>query len=147
MGSSSAVAMRAVAISSDRALTGMPSWPHRLRRSAWTELFVVAAYAVLAAQPFILGATRDEFWDTAAAPTAAILFAVLVFALVRGHRWAWILLLAFQLAVLISFLVAFEGALALAANILSLVLLLSAPMRRHAGLLESADTPGASNQA
>ncbi len=55
----------------------------------------------------------------------------LLFSLARGHRWAWISLVVFEGVVLISFAFDFTNAFYFFANLTSLALLVSPPMRRY----------------
>jgi hypothetical protein len=98
---------------------------------------VLAAYVALAATPFVAARSHRWFWEGShrTAPVATGVFIALLVALVFRRRWAWILLVLFEVAVAVSFAVDFvRGDLAwiwFALNLASLALLLSAPMRRY----------------
>jgi K+ transporter len=91
---------------------------------------VLWAYVVLAVAPFAYAATREEYWD-GVAPVSTLVVVGLLAALVLRKRWAWVVLLVFEAAVLISFAFDFTDALALAASVVRFGLLVSPPMQRQ----------------
>ena len=100
------------------------------------ELAVLVGFVVLAVAPFAyVAATRSWFWQHQyrPAPVATALFVLLVGALVFGRfRWAWWMLVAFYIAVIVGGIVDLPHyALGLASNLAVLGFLLSAPMRRR----------------
>ena len=104
------------------------------------ELAVLVAYCALAATPFVVATANGGFWDSAVAWAAAALWLLLVGALVARRRWAWIVLLVFEAAVLLSFAFDFTGVLQFIASLASVGLLASPPMRRHVGRPRSTPT-------
>ena len=98
-----------------------------------TTKLVVATYVVLAAAPFVLAATHAWFWthEHSTAPLAGVVVAAVLIALLFRRRWAWWLLVAFAVAVLVSFAVDFTTVPALLVNLASFALLLSPQMRRY----------------
>jgi chromate transport protein ChrA len=98
-----------------------------------TTRLVVGTYVILVFIPFVIAATHESFWQRAhsMAPVATGLFAGLLIALVLGQRWAWLLLVLFEVAALVSFAFDFPDPLFVVLTLVSLALLVSQPTRRH----------------
>jgi hypothetical protein len=96
----------------------------------------VAGYILMTGAPFVVAATHRWFWQRShdTAPAAAAVVALLLLALARRHRSAWWVLAVFEVVVIVSFAFDLTSVLALVANVLSLALLLSPPLRRWVGL-------------
>ena len=93
--------------------------------------WALAVYAVLLMLPFIWSAaTHEEFWTTVAPFSTLLALGVLV-ALLRGHRWAWVVLVAFDVLILCSFVWDTVDAVAFAMAAGRLALLLSRPVRSY----------------
>lgn len=103
------------------------------RRHVETQKLVVAAYVVLSAVPFGIAATHHAFWERAhsTAPVSTVIFLAVLLALAAGRRWAWLLLVLFEGFVLLSFAWNFSSVISFALVLLSYLLLISRPMRRH----------------
>jgi energy-coupling factor transporter transmembrane protein EcfT len=92
---------------------------------------VVVAYVGLATAPFVYAATHREFWQSLA-PLATLIWLALVVGVVVGRRWAWLLAVIIEIAVLLSWPFSAEVRwYAVALNTLSLAVLVSPPMRAH----------------
>jgi hypothetical protein len=102
-----------------------------LRRSKdWTTRLVVAAYVVLAVEPFV----HAWFWTHKHGdklPIATVLYAVLILGLVLRRRWAWFVLVAFDGFALLSYAWEWSGPVSLVWNLVAVALLVSPPMRRY----------------
>ena len=89
----------------------------------------LALYAALHVFPFVWSAvTWDDYWSSIAPFSTLLALGVLV-ALLRGHRWAWIVLVALNALSVVSYLWDPADALALVMTVLRLALLLSPPVR------------------
>jgi hypothetical protein len=95
---------------------------------------VAFAWAAVVTAQIVVDVTRarPSFWEHAVGPSALILFAFMIGSVLRRRRWAWLLWVAFQLFVVISFAWSFTSVLDLVANLVSLGLLISPPMRAYA---------------
>jgi hypothetical protein len=94
---------------------------------------VVGAYLALAVAPLVVAATQHWFWERthSIAPVAVSLMLIVLVALIYRRRWAWMVLVIFEVGVLVSFAFHFTDGLALVATLASVALLLSSPMRRY----------------
>jgi hypothetical protein len=101
--------------------------------SATGPRLVLAAYLAVSVAPFAVAATPHAFWERKhdMAPVATALFAGLLVALVLHHRWAWMLLAAFEAAIVLSYAFGVPSPLGCLLNIVGFALLVSAPMRRY----------------
>jgi hypothetical protein len=107
--------------------------------AAARERLVLAVFVLLAVVPFAIAASSRSFWaeEHSMAPAATAFYvAILVARVVGRYRWAWFLLALVYVSGVIGWafddqrlepMRAFLGVIALA----TLVLLGSAPMRRH----------------
>ena len=66
---------------------------HKTRADVLTVTFVVIALL-----PFGVAALHPTFWSHFAAPLVTVIYCCLIAAFLRRHKWAWILLLAAQVA-------------------------------------------------
>lgn len=109
------------------------SRPNPLQSSGRIALLVVWTFVVLTMSPFILAATHTWFWghEHNRAPGAALLIASLLIALLLRRRWAWMILIAFNGVVVISYLWEWSSLPAFIMEIVCLALLVSPPMRYY----------------
>ena len=81
--------------------------------------------------PFVWSAaTWDGFW-TSVAPFSTLLTLGVLIALLRGRRWAWVVLIGLDALVLVSYVWDPADALAIALAAARLALLLSQPIRGY----------------
>ena len=90
-------------------------------------------YVVLVSGPFVFAATHAWFWngERPFAPVSALVFAIVLIALLSRHRWAWWVLVILNGVVVISYLWEWTNAISFVANLASLALLSSTPIRRY----------------
>ena len=101
--------------------------PKSPRREA---LPVLGLYAVLHLFPFVWSAVTWDDYSSSLAPYATLLALGVLVALLLGHRWAWVVLVAVNALIILSYLSDPADALALVMTVLRLALLLSPPVRR-----------------
>jgi hypothetical protein len=99
------------------------------REGRWTTA-IVTLLVLTYVLPLVRAATDADFWR-GVAPVATFVIWGVVAALVLRHRWAWWLLVVFQVAIVISCVIDFPGWLASAVNALALVLLLTPQIREY----------------
>jgi hypothetical protein len=101
-----------------------------------TTRAVVSASALLWVAPLIVATSHGSFWERqhSTAPVAAALIFLTVIALLRRHRWAWVLLSALEVGVLVSYAFDFASILGFLTNVAALALLMSPQMRRYVGV-------------
>ena len=91
----------------------------------------LGVYAVLHMLPFVWSAaTWDGFW-TSVAPFSTLLALGVLVALFRRRRWAWVVLFALDVLVLVSFIWDPADAVAFVTAAVRLALLLSPPVRSY----------------
>jgi len=103
-----------------------------VRRPGLTAV-LLALYTGISSFPFVVAATRQDFWQSQTPLATALVFGLL-FALVRRKRWAWWLLILLDVAILVSFPFTPFDPIGLALSAARAALLLSAPVRRHVGV-------------
>ena len=109
-------------------VTGMDDGLQAQRRIA---RLVVTSYVGLAIAPFVYAAMHREFWE-GLAPFATLLWFALVAGVVVRRRWAWLLAVVVEVAVLLSWPFSADVRwFAVVLNILSLAVLVSRPMRGY----------------
>jgi hypothetical protein len=92
-------------------------------------------YVVLVGGPFIFAATHAWFWngERPFAPVSALVFAIVLIALLSRHRWAWWVLVILNGVVVISYIWEWTNAISFVANLASLALLSSTAIRSYVG--------------
>lgn len=95
----------------------------------WT-IAVLALLVLVYVLPLVRAATEAEFWR-GLAPVATLVIWGVVAALVLRRRWAWRLLVVFQVSIVFSCVIDFPGWLAFALNALALLLLLTPQLREY----------------
>jgi hypothetical protein len=110
-----------------------------MRTHVTRERVVVVAVAVLSVIPFVIAATKPSFWEPehSMAPVATAIYLAVVAALVVGrYRWAWVLLVVFNVASAVGW--PFDSGrfdstalLSFGLDLLLLLLLFSNAMRRR----------------
>jgi hypothetical protein len=99
----------------------------------WSARLVLGAYVAVSATPFVIAATQHAFWEHEhdMAPVVTLLFAGLLVALVRRHRWAWLVLVVLDGALLVSFAFDFTSVGAFLRVLAGFALVCSPQMRRY----------------
>lgn len=94
---------------------------------------IVGGYLTVAAMPFVFAATHTWFWahQSVRAPIAAVLFGLLLVALLFRQRWAWLVLVVFNGLVVVSYAWAWTRPLAFIIDLAGFALLVSSPMREY----------------
>jgi hypothetical protein len=98
--------------------------------------WVLVAYVLLVAEPFVFATTHAWFWRSGhlSAPIATGIVAGLLVALVYRQRWAWVLLVVLNGVVVVSHIFGSAEIYGIIINALALVLVVSRPMRRYVGM-------------
>ncbi|MCP9487391.1 MAG: hypothetical protein MSC30_16200 [Gaiellaceae bacterium MAG52_C11] len=94
------------------------------------EVWIVGLWVLLSTGGFFYAATQEGYWDTIA-PLASLIWFGVVAAVVLRRRWAWILALAFELSVLVSWPFDPGPWPFLLLRFLAVALLVSPQMRAH----------------
>jgi hypothetical protein len=102
----------------------------RRTRQEFSEWIALEAFVVLAVTPLVLAAVFGQFHN-ARSVVAVLLVATGVIAVVCRRRAAWLVLVLFYGAVLLSYAWDWTGTLLFAVNAAIFVLLVSPPIRRH----------------
>jgi hypothetical protein len=92
---------------------------------------IVGGYVALAAAPFVYAATHTWFWVHLRAPGAAMLVGLVLVALLRRQRWAWVVLIVLTGFAVVSYAWGSTGTLVFIGDLVSFALLVSPPMREY----------------
>jgi hypothetical protein len=96
-----------------------------------SQRLVVAAFLVASATPIVIAATHHVFWERAhsQAPVVSLAFFGLLAGLAFRKRWAWVVLVVIEGAILVSFAFDFASVVGFICALVSVALLLSPQMR------------------
>lgn len=101
---------------------------------------VAIAWAAVTYVPIIVvAAGRHGFWQHSLGPVTVILLTILIAGVLARRRWAWLLWVAFDAVIIVSYAWDFTSVLALVMDLASFALLISPPMRAY---VRGRPTPG-----